>query len=467
MEATHSHSSFWSIIGVSPQTALLLCADLLTLLLAAFLAYGLRSLFTPISSELYKQIFSLLLLGPVFYFAFGTYQTISQPPHLEVKNIVLATSLTFLIILAMLFAIKSGDSYSRLILVGAWLISIFAIPLVRGFLRRRFAHASWWGRPLVICGTGPLVEEICKNLQKMPARGLRPVEKLVLEANDPMQSQKLAACAQRYHRPMILLSPPENGEPIAVSLITDAGRHFNAVLLIPLYNPSDACLWLTPRDLGTVVGLLVRQNLMDVRRLRVKRLCDIVISLLASVVTVPVGLFIALCVRCDSRGPVLYTQQRIGQGGQTIRVYKFRTMVRDADAVLENYLHNNPELWEEWKKDRKLKQDPRLTRVGKFLRKTSLDELPQLWNVLMGSMSLVGPRPIVEDEIAKYGPVFEEYAMVKPGITGLWQISGRNNTTYEERVRFDHYYVSNWSVWMDLWILARTGPVVLMGYGAY
>ena len=142
-------------------------------------------------------------------------------------------------------------------------------------------------------------------------------------------------------------------------------------------------------------------------------------------------------------------------------------MVRDADAFLQRLLQENPALQEEWEKDQKLKNDPRITRVGRILRKLSLDELPQLINVVKGDMSLVGPRPIVENEEEKYGPVYEEYCLVKPGITGLWQISGRNNTSYAERVAYDHYYISNWSVWMDLWILGKTVPVVLTGYGAY
>jgi Undecaprenyl-phosphate galactose phosphotransferase WbaP len=164
---------------------------------------------------------------------------------------------------------------------------------------------------------------------------------------------------------------------------------------------------------------------------------------------------------------VLYRQWRVGRNGRRIGVYKFRTMVRNADAVLREMLEKDPELAAEWERDQKLRCDPRVTRVGAFLRKTSLDELPQLINVVTGDMSLVGPRPVVEGERGKYGPVFDEYCRVRPGITGLWQVSGRNNTSYAERVAYDHYYINNWSVWMDIWILCRTVPVVLTGYGAY
>lgn len=142
-------------------------------------------------------------------------------------------------------------------------------------------------------------------------------------------------------------------------------------------------------------------------------------------------------------------------------------MFQNADQVLSVHLESNPALREEWLRDHKLKNDPRVTLVGRFLRKTSLDELPQLWNVLRGEMSLVGPRPIVSAEVAKYGEYFDDYQAVRPGITGLWQVSGRNNTTYEERVKYDEYYVRNWSIWLDLYILCKTVKTVLLGEGAY
>ena len=142
-------------------------------------------------------------------------------------------------------------------------------------------------------------------------------------------------------------------------------------------------------------------------------------------------------------------------------------MVVDADKVLQDYLDKHPELREEWERDHKLKNDPRVTLVGRVLRKTSLDELPQIWNVFKGEMSLVGPRPIVDDEIEKYGDTFNRYKRVLPGITGLWQVSGRNNTTYQERVNYDEYYVQNWSLRFDLYILLRTVRTVLFREGAY
>jgi Undecaprenyl-phosphate galactose phosphotransferase WbaP len=176
---------------------------------------------------------------------------------------------------------------------------------------------------------------------------------------------------------------------------------------------------------------------------------------------------IAMLVKWSSKGPVFYGHERIGEGGRTFRAWKFRTMVENADETLEQYLQADPSLQVEWATNHKLKRDPRITNIGKLLRQTSLDELPQIWNVIRGEMSLVGPRPIVRNEVIKYGEEFDLYRRVRPGITGLWQVSGRSKTTYEERVTMDVHYVRNWSVWLDAYLLAKTVGVVLGKQGAY
>jgi len=191
------------------------------------------------------------------------------------------------------------------------------------------------------------------------------------------------------------------------------------------------------------------------------------LTLAGGIVALPLIVLIMAWIKLDSPGPIFYSQARIGRNGRRFRAWKFRSMVIDADKLLETYLAQHPELRKEWARDHKLKKDPRVTRAGRFLRRTSLDELPQLWNVLQGEMSLVGPRPITEKEVEKYGGAFEVYKKVNGGITGLWQVSGRNDVSYEERVYWDQFYVRNWSVWLDCCILFRTIAVVLLSKGAY
>lgn len=199
----------------------------------------------------------------------------------------------------------------------------------------------------------------------------------------------------------------------------------------------------------------------------IKRIFDLVLTTLGVVVLSPVFLLLAVLIKLDSRGPVIFAHQRIGKNGKLFPCLKFRTMCVDADKKLKEYLAANPEARKEWEAEFKLKDDPRVTRVGKVLRKTSLDELPQLFNVLIGQMSLVGPRPIVTAEIPKYGPYIKDFYMVHPGITGMWQVNGRSDTTYEERVQMDSWYVRNWDVWLDIMLLWRTFGVVLQHKGAY
>ena len=192
-----------------------------------------------------------------------------------------------------------------------------------------------------------------------------------------------------------------------------------------------------------------------------------VLTIIGGIFLIPVFLLLALLIKLDSPGPIIFAHQRIGKDGKLFPCLKFRTMCMDADQRLKKYLEDNPEARKEWEAEFKLKEDPRVTRVGRVLRKTSLDELPQLFNVLIGQMSLVGPRPIVTAEIPKYGPYIKDFYMVHPGITGMWQVNGRSDTTYDERVQMDSWYVRNWGVWLDIMLLWRTFGVVLQHKGAY
>jgi Undecaprenyl-phosphate galactose phosphotransferase WbaP len=199
----------------------------------------------------------------------------------------------------------------------------------------------------------------------------------------------------------------------------------------------------------------------------VKRMLDILLVIASSPVLLPLFGIVAAAVWLSSPGPIFFSHRRIRRHGEFFTMWKFRTMCINSAEVLENYLNEHPQARVEWRKTHKLKKDPRVTRVGRFLRRTSLDELPQLWNVLNGTMSLVGPRPIVAAEVEKYGEFFADYCLVKPGITGLWQVSGRSELTYRQRVQLDRQYAHNWSLRGDLKILARTWTSVVNREGAY
>ncbi|MEB3219043.1 MAG: sugar transferase [Nostocales cyanobacterium 94392] len=202
---------------------------------------------------------------------------------------------------------------------------------------------------------------------------------------------------------------------------------------------------------------------------KAKRLFDIIFSLLVLIVFSPVYLILALLIALSSHGPIFYIQERVGKNYQRFKCIKFRTMVSNADEILIQMMETSPQFKQEFQNSFKLKQDPRITTIGKFLRITSLDEFPQFWNVLKGDMSVVGPRPLVAEELPKYGCHINQVLTIRPGITGLWQVSGRNDIPYPRRVQIDLYYVKFKSFWLDLWIILKTVAVVVIpkDNGAY
>jgi exopolysaccharide production protein ExoY len=200
---------------------------------------------------------------------------------------------------------------------------------------------------------------------------------------------------------------------------------------------------------------------------RAKRVFDLVAALTLLIILVPLLSLVSAAIWLASPGPIVFRHRRIGAGGRAFPCYKFRTMTLDADRVLLEHLRSNPQARAEWELSHKLKRDPRVFFIGEVLRKSSMDELPQLLNVIRGEMSIVGPRPIVSAEVGKYGHDFRYYCQARPGMTGLWQISGRNDITYQDRIRLDRSYVLDWSFLADLRIILKTVPAVLMSQGSY
>ncbi len=424
--------------------------------------------------EQYLSIWPLMFIFPVSYSLAGLYQFgIAQPE--ELRRLTYATTLNFIAIGAATFLLKVGILYSRGVFLLAFFFTLFGVPLGRALLRSLFAHQSWWGVSVIILGAGKTGELVVKALRTQPSLGLKPLA--ILDDDREKHGNRIdnvpvvgdLELAEEFTQQGIciaIFAMPGLERRRMLRHVQRFSRFFPQLILVPdLFG--FASLWVQAQDLGGVLGLEVRQRLLMRTPQMMKRLMDLGLILLASPVVIPFCTVIALLIWIDSGSPIVYRQTRIGYGGRPFQAWKFRSMVRNADRLLKDYLDQNPHYREEWEQTQKLKNDPRITRVGKWLRKTSLDELPQLINVLRGEMSLIGPRPIVKEEIRHYGEQFELYCQVRPGISGLWQVSGRNETTYPERVALDAYYVRNWSPWLDLVILARTVGVVLSGKGAY
>ena len=246
------------------------------------------------------------------------------------------------------------------------------------------------------------------------------------------------------------------------NFVLNIRKYTNNILLIPTKNPFfiyNSFLFSSLYSDSLVLHL--KNNLCDPINILAKRIFDIIVSSILLLFLLPLMVIIAILIKLDSPGPIIFSHKREGQNKKKISIYKFRTMYTNASEILDRYLANNPDARLEWEKYRKLKKDPRITRIGKFLRRTSLDEIPQLFNVLKGEMSLVGPRPVTKEEIdIYYKELADFYYEVKPGLTGLWQVSGKNKLSYSKRVLLDVMYTINWSIWRDIIILIKTFPVI-------
>jgi Undecaprenyl-phosphate galactose phosphotransferase WbaP len=327
--------------------------------------------------------------------------------------------------------------------------------------------------PVAIFGETDGAAAVYTNLRKNPLTGLKPV--LCVQA-DSIQRIFPSPSRQKgdvwngntlFRNINIAIIVPQKAPLGAVkNVLLDKSHRFKRIIVM-FDDARMGSVWFTPLHLVEYLGLEVTHQLINPTQQVIKRLLDLTLILVSLPVLLPAFALISLAIKLDSPGPVFYSQKRVGHGGKDIRIWKFRSMVSNAEEVLKDYLDANPSMRAEWEENFKLKRDPRITRVGNFLRRTSLDEFPQLWNVLHREMSLIGPRPIVTEEIALYGEDFEIFKQVLPGMTGMWQISGRNDLTYRERVNLDVYYVQNWSIWLDVHILIHTFLTAFQGRGAY
>ncbi len=444
----------------------MLVADLGALVLASFFMAAI--LRTPTASLLSLSEVGRLALPVAMFCAIGLYSTGAMHPAVELRKVICAVALATLLS-------PTVQKYSpavpvQVLMAISFLSQTACIALARVLLRASMIRFGFWVTPTVIIGSGPLAQSLVHVLEKHKHIGLKPVAVLA----DPVPQPEL-------YGNRVLVDHLDNAarikdqHRICHAIIADAdlgGRamesianRFGQVTFVPSL-PSIGSLSVSAVDLGGFLGLEVPRTSPNWTARVSKRLLDILLASTAAALFLPVFALLYFAIRLTSPGPVFYGQRRIGRNGSYFTAWKFRSMVTNADAVLEQYLAKDPELRTQWELTHKLPNDPRVLPVGRLLRKTSLDELPQLLNVIQGDMSLVGPRPIVDAEVPRYGDCFDYYKMVRPGVTGMWQISGRSNTSYAERVRYDEYFVKNWSIWLDLYILFRTVKTVLLREGA-
>ncbi len=408
------------------------------------------------------------------YLLSGLYPGIGLGPVEELRHLTISSSLGMLGLIGLSFYSGSPVSWSRAILGLAWVFILFSTPIARKIFRRLASRLKLWGTPVVVIGETDEARSIYTKLRKNPLAGLWPVLCVKVSSLDDVfdhpleQTKKYPWAGKTLFKDIdiAIITPQKSPLGAVKHVLLDKNHSFKRIIVM-FDEQHVGSVWFTPVHLVEYLGLEVTHNLINPTQQVIKRIIDLGLILISLPFLIILFLLLAIAIKLDSPGPVFYTQRRVGYNGKELMVWKFRTMVVNAEQVLNEHLEKHPALRAEWLERFKLKEDPRITRLGNILRRSSLDELPQLWNVLRNEMSLIGPRPIVEEEIALYGEEFEIYKQVLPGMTGMWQISGRNDLTYQERVNLDVYYIQNWSIWLDAHILMHTTLVPFQGRGAY
>ena len=416
----------------------------------------------------------LVFLGLMLFLMRFQHYSDRRPFWDELGDILRLTASLALLDMTLIAATRWNSSRMWWLLV--WLAAVVMVVVGRALTRELLKQLGLWIRPTIIIGQGPNAADAAIALQSEPRMGFQvagyvdvdhPQLQLTLDGHTLQNAEQLQALADQPGIQWVIALEHSQSDQREHWLRTLAQWGATDISVIPAMRGVPLYGTDMSHFFSHEVALLrVRNNLRRWPARLTKRLFDLTAAGLLLLLLSPVMLIIAIALKLEG-GAVLFAHTRIGKNGKAFRCYKFRSMVNQAEEKLQNLLQQNPQLKEEWDKEHKLKDDPRISALGAFLRRNSLDELPQLFNVLQSQMSLVGPRPIVREELQKYGLEKSYYLMVRPGMTGLWQVSGRNDVDYETRVYLDAWYVKNWSLWYDLAILFKTIKVVLWRNGAY
>ena len=454
--------------------AVLLGADVVALLVSGLLAAALAQLWAEPPNvqwlvtqdvQRYWAWLGVAGVGLGFFLVRFRHYSDRKPFWSELGETLIALLVLAVLDLAVL-ALTRWNS-SRLWWALVWPLAMLCVPLGRGLARSLMRRAGVWQRPTLIVGNGPNAHEAVAALNSEPALGFAVVELVDATQASKAMSEKLRQWAKVPGAQFVLaLEHGQNDlrEDLLRSLVHWKAEDVSVVPAmrgVPLFG-TDMSYFFSHE----VAMLKLRNNLRYWPARLLKRVFDLFAALVLLVLGALPLLYIALRIRRDG-GPAIFAHQRVGQSGKVFPCFKFRTMQVDAEERLRELLANDPAARAEWEREFKLRNDPRITPIGHFLRRTSLDELPQLFNVIRGEMSLVGPRPVIRAELVRYGDDVDYFLMVRPGMTGLWQVSGRNDTGYDTRVYLDTWYVKNWSLWYDIAILFKTIRVVLNREGAY
>ena len=449
-------------LGIAESAMLVVC-----LLLGAYIRFQWKG----------ETMFASWMLYLVAAWVIGTFMTKLLPgwglgPVEELRRSVLLLVGVFAGTTAMLFWGQAAQATSRFTLTTGFLLSLFLVPMTRLQVKRMLIQRGLWGIPVAVYADAMNGRMIVEALDHERGLGYIPA---CFFSDDPALVRRGAyglhvwgsSKENTLEMPVAVLALPGIPRESMVDRLENTLSVYRKVIVIPDMHEAPS-LWVKPRHLVRILGLEISSNLLDPTARLIKRSADLVIITALAPVWVPLCLLIALLVWLEDRHSPLFRQERVGRFGQPFVALKFRTMHTEAESLLRRKLDEDPGLRAEWESNFKLRKDPRITLIGRFLRRTSLDEFPQLINVLKGEMSLVGPRPLPKyhfDELPER--VKKLRHRVRPGLTGLWQVSGRSEAGHAGMTKWDTYYVRNWSIWLDIVILVRTFRAVASGRGAF
>jgi Undecaprenyl-phosphate galactose phosphotransferase WbaP len=406
----------------------------------------------------------------------GLYPGYGLGPAEQLRRHTYATFATLAILAIFTLGLQIGGSLSRLLLALVFLGLLFLSPFVRYLVKSWMKRTGLWGKPVIVLGYKETGANIVNLLKEEWELGYDPVA--IFDCRLGAAGESLEGVDDRRVLAAVVDTASDHGVDTAIfamphirreqlaKLADLASLSFRRVVIIPnLDGITNSTV--VARDLAGTCAVELRHNLLSIWARRTKRSFDLLSTVVGGLLISPILLMAFILIKLDSPGSAIFIQERPGQNGKPFQIYKFRTMYTDAEQRFAQLMLEDSLLAKEFEQHGKLKDDPRVTRVGSLLRNASLDELPQLWNVLKGDMSLVGPRPYLVNQMTQLEGADAMISRVPPGITGLWQVSGRSNMTFEQRIALDTYYVQNWSIWLDLIILARTVSSVLLRRGAY
>ena len=467
--------------------------DLLAIGIAIYIAYILRDAILPallpalFAEELLEVTFEMLWWFPLAFIFTLAYEKLYHkriPFWNEVEFIIKAATLAFFMAIAFIYILGLAQEISRFLVIMVWLLSLLLIPIARYYSKKLLLKYNIWKCPVILIGDSSSAALLSGALSREKTMGYELIGLVDIgevgmtgQINHDLEhklptikslSEAEKVIAETNVQDVIIAAPGLPSREL-VELTNRFQALTNNVIIVPdLFGITLNGIDMAYLFEEQTILLQVKNRLKSPLNRLIKRLFDLFAGTVIFILSSPILLAAAIAIKLNSKGSVFYIQERIGQGGSRFSVYKFRTMYNNADQIMENHLASNEEASREWEVFKKLRTfDPRVTKVGRFLRRFSLDELAQLINVLKGEMSLVGPRPYMPSEEYLLGSYAKDIYVTKPGLTGLWQVSGRNNLNFDSRISLDSWYVKNWSLWLDLVLLLKTLRVVIKTDGAY